>query len=50
MKYYQPEDGSTCTSKLNGGCIIKGDCTTLKIDTLCTKDNKGIPCVWDTET
>lgn len=46
-EYFQTSNGTICTTKKNGGCIIKGTCETLTIEEICTVDENGEKCIWD---
>ncbi|CAD8208460.1 unnamed protein product [Paramecium pentaurelia] len=48
VSYFTPSLG-TCTTKKDGGCTIKGSCTTANFEA-CKTDNFGNDCQWDTET
>lgn len=37
-EYFPISGGAICTTKKNGGCLIKGNCETLTIEEICNTD------------
>ncbi|CAD8214584.1 unnamed protein product [Paramecium octaurelia] len=48
VAYFTPSVG-ICTTKKDGGCTLKGACTSANVATACTTDNNKNECQWDTE-
>ncbi|CAD8045477.1 unnamed protein product [Paramecium sonneborni] len=38
---------TNCTTKKGGGCIEKSTCSAVTIDSACTDDINGKPCIWE---
>ncbi|CAD8210128.1 unnamed protein product [Paramecium octaurelia] len=49
IAYFTPSVG-TCTTKKEGGCTLKGACTSANVAAACITDKDKNDCQWETET